>query len=47
MWLQIIEFCKDRIADYKAPRIIEFRDSLPKSSVGKILRRELRAKPSQ
>jgi long-chain acyl-CoA synthetase len=38
----LISFCRDRIADYKAPRIIEFRDSLPKSSVGKILRRELR-----
>ena len=43
----LIEFCRHRIAYYKAPRIIEFRDSLPKSSVGKILRRELRAKLSQ
>ncbi len=39
---EIIEFVKDRIAPYKYPRIIEFRDSLPKSAVGKILRRELR-----
>jgi long-chain acyl-CoA synthetase len=37
----IIAFCKDKIADYKAPRVVEFRDALPKSSVGKILRREL------
>ena len=43
----LIAFCRDRIADYKAPRIVEFRDSLPRSSVGKILRRELRTKPSQ
>lgn len=40
---QIIEFCKEKIAAYKAPKIVEFRDALPKSSVGKILRRELRA----
>jgi long-chain acyl-CoA synthetase len=38
----ITEFCKARIADYKAPRIVDFRETLPKSSVGKILRRELR-----
>lgn len=38
----IIEFCKTRIADYKAPRIVDFRESLPMSSVGKILRRQLR-----
>jgi long-chain acyl-CoA synthetase len=43
----IIEFCKARIADYKAPKIVEFRDVLPKSSVGKILRRELRAQQTQ
>ena len=39
---EIIAFCKDRIASYKAPHIIMFRDTLPKNSVGKILRRELR-----
>jgi long-chain acyl-CoA synthetase len=39
---EIIEFCKARIADYKAPRIVDFRGTLPKSSVGKILRRQLR-----
>lgn len=42
----IIAFCKNKIADYKAPRVVEFRDALPKSSVGKILRRELRGQPS-
>ena len=35
-------FCKDRLAAYKYPRLIEFRDSLPKGSTGKILKRELR-----
>jgi len=38
----IIKFCKDRIATYKAPRSVEFRTSLPKTLVGKILRRTLR-----
>ncbi|HXE78823.1 MAG TPA: AMP-binding protein [Rhodanobacter sp.] len=36
------QFCHDRLTGYKRPRYIEFRDSLPKSNVGKILRRELR-----
>ncbi|WP_117237244.1 long-chain-fatty-acid--CoA ligase [Thermus sediminis] len=35
-------FCRENLAAYKVPRIIQFRESLPKSSVGKILRRELR-----
>jgi long-chain acyl-CoA synthetase len=38
----IIKFCKERIANYKAPRIVEFRESLPKTLVGKVLRRTLR-----
>lgn len=33
--------CREHLAAYKVPRIIEFRDELPKSAVGKILRREL------
>lgn len=36
------QFCHDNLTGYKRPRIIEFRDELPKSNVGKILRRELR-----
>jgi len=36
-------FCKDRLTGYKVPRIFEFRDELPKSNVGKILRKDLRA----
>ena len=34
--------CRDQLTAYKVPRYIEFRDELPKSIVGKILRRELR-----
>ncbi|MEZ5519862.1 MAG: AMP-binding protein [Dokdonella sp.] len=34
--------CRKNLAGYKQPRVVEFRDSLPKSAVGKILRRELR-----
>jgi long-chain acyl-CoA synthetase len=41
---EIIEFCKERIANYKAPKIVVFRETLPKSSVDKVLRRELRNK---
>ncbi len=37
----LIEFCRDRLARYKVPRTIEFRDELPKTFVGKVLRREL------
>ena len=36
------DFCKGELAGYKVPKFIEFRDDLPKSNVGKILRKELR-----
>ncbi|MDO5692262.1 MAG: long-chain-fatty-acid--CoA ligase [Pseudomonadota bacterium] len=36
------KFCHDNLTGYKRPRIIEFRDELPKTPVGKVLRRELR-----
>jgi long-chain acyl-CoA synthetase len=40
-------YCKENLTGYKHPKYIEFRDSLPKTNVGKILRRELRdAKPA-
>jgi long-chain acyl-CoA synthetase len=39
---EIIEFCRSRLAAYKVPRFVEFRDQLPKSAVGKILRRLLK-----
>ncbi len=38
---EVIDWCRDRLAPYKIPSQVEFRDSLPKSTVGKILRREL------
>lgn len=38
----ITEHCRKELTAYKVPKVIEFRDDLPKSSVGKILRRELR-----
>jgi long-chain acyl-CoA synthetase len=39
---QVLEFCKENFTGYKKPKYVEFRDELPKSNVGKILRRELR-----
>jgi len=39
---ELIRFCQDRLAAYKVPSYIEFRDMLPKSKVGKLLRREVR-----
>ena len=38
---EIMAFCKERLAAYKAPKAVEFRDDLPKSAVGKLLRRVL------
>lgn len=38
----LIIFCRKQLTAYKVPRIIEFANDLPKSPVGKILRRELR-----
>ena len=39
----LIGYCRERMAAYKYPRVIEFRDELPKSAFGKILKRELRS----
>ena len=38
---EISDFCREHLASYKAPRLVEFREELPKSQVGKILRRVL------
>ena len=38
----VIDYCRKELTSYKVPRIVEFRDELPKTNVGKILRRELR-----
>ena len=35
-------YCREHLTAYKVPRLVEFRDELPKTNVGKILRRELR-----
>ena len=42
---QIKAFCRDNLTGYKQPRYIEFRTELPKTNVGKILRKELRDPP--
>ena len=39
----VMQYCQDKLTGYKRPRHIEFRETLPKTNVGKILRRELRA----
>jgi long-chain acyl-CoA synthetase len=39
---ELLKFCKERLAAYKVPQYVEFRDMLPKSKVGKLLRREIR-----
>jgi long-chain acyl-CoA synthetase len=38
----VLAWCKEQLTGYKRPKYVEFRDSLPKTNVGKILRRELR-----
>jgi long-chain acyl-CoA synthetase len=38
---EILTFCKERLAPYKTPKFVEFREELPKSAVGKLLRRVL------
>ncbi len=44
---EIIEYCKQNLAKYKVPKYVEFVDSLPKSAIGKILRKELRRLESE
>ncbi|MFQ6079567.1 MAG: hypothetical protein ACE5NJ_10605, partial [Thermodesulfobacteriota bacterium] len=39
---ELVRWCRERLASYKVPSYIEFRDMLPKSKVGKLLRREIR-----
>ena len=38
----IVQHCRDNLTGYKVPKLVEFRDELPKTNVGKILRRALR-----
>jgi long-chain acyl-CoA synthetase len=44
---EIVDFCKTRLTGYKVPRLVEFRGSLPKSAVGKILRKILREEEAE
>ena len=44
--LEVKEFCAEELTGYKKPKHIEFRDELPKTNVGKILRRALREEGS-
>ncbi len=39
---EVMTFCREKLAAYKVPKIIEFMDELPKSAIGKVLRRQLR-----
>jgi long-chain acyl-CoA synthetase len=39
---EIVEFCKERLTKYKVPKFVEFVDELPKSAIGKILRKDLK-----
>lgn len=43
----LIDFCRTELTGYKVPKIVEFRDELPKSPVGKILKRELKDTPKK
>lgn len=44
---EIMDFCKQKLAAYKTPKSVEFRDSLPKSIIGKVLRKILREEEEQ
>jgi long-chain acyl-CoA synthetase len=44
---EIIEFCRQNLAAYKVPKFVEFREAIPKSALGKPLRRQLRAEELQ
>jgi long-chain acyl-CoA synthetase len=44
---EIIEFCRQHLTSYKVPRAVELRDSLPKTLIGKVLRRALREEEQQ
>jgi long-chain acyl-CoA synthetase len=38
---ELIRYCKERLSPYKVPQVIEFRDAIPRSPIGKVLRKEL------
>ena len=39
----VLAFCRERLANYKVPRRVEFRDTLPRNPSGKVLKRQLMA----
>ncbi len=41
---ELLDFCRSRLSHYKCPHSVEFLDSLPKTGIGKLLKRELREK---
>jgi long-chain acyl-CoA synthetase len=43
----LVAFCRDRLSHYKVPRVVEFVGELPKSSIGKVLNRELRKRAQE
>jgi long-chain acyl-CoA synthetase len=43
---EVLKHCREHLTAYKVPRTVEFRSELPKTPVGKVLRRELRDAPS-
>ena len=43
----MIEFCRRQLTGYKIPKIVEFWKELPKTNVGKVLRREVKDAPVQ
>ncbi len=43
----LLQFCREELAEYKIPKVIEFRETLPKSATGKVLRKELRTTTQQ
>jgi long-chain acyl-CoA synthetase len=38
---ELIRYCQERLANYKVPKLVEFRDELPRSSLGRVLRKYL------
>jgi len=41
---EVIQFCREGLADYKRPRVVEFMEALPRNPTGKVLKRELRSR---
>ena len=41
----VVAFCRERLANYKVPRQVEFRDALPRNAAGKVLKRQLKGDP--